>query len=378
MKKLFSTIITIGLLFSVNAYAEKTYLICKEINKNKIDSYSFDGEFVYSGAAKYKITSNTDTVYATFENDTDNEWGFIRIDMITGIMERAHGLVLPGEKNKSAEMFKKNMLFEIFYNCEKTKKKIIKEKTILNDQSSELVVDLLKNTKSILPECEGLNHTKWTNCFTAAQFTDGYIYKGEWKDGLYHGKGKLTLPDGSVETGGWKYGKLEWQKDFDNSKVLNGIWKIKQPVKQFLKESDHNFVEEEIYIHGHWVGFVKADHICQLLATEKEFIPNKNLKKLGIEGNAFVILATNCKNNEGKFGFDNIFIANKGSLVFFQYSTNFEQFFPTFPFKIGGPSPYINSFQRNEVKFIKINKISDKMNKEKFLGKFKHKFSDLN
>jgi len=67
------------------------------------------------------------------------------------------------------------------------------------------------------------------------------------------------------------------------------------------------------------------------------------------------------------------------SLVFFQYSTNFEQFFPTFPiFKIGGPSPYINSFQKNEVKFIKINKISDKMNKEKFLGKFKHKFSDLN
>ena len=114
----------LSLLLSANVFAEKTYLICKEINKNKIDSYSFDNEFVYSGAVKYKITSNTDTVYATFENDTDNEWGFISLDMITGVLERAHGLVLPGEKNKSVRMLKKNMLFEIFYNCEKTKKKI--------------------------------------------------------------------------------------------------------------------------------------------------------------------------------------------------------------------------------------------------------------
>ena len=123
MKKLLR-IVVLGLLFSGNGHsAEKTYLICKEINKTKIDTYSFDNKFVYSGAAKYKILSNTDSVYASFENDPDKEWGFIRIDRITGSLERAHGLILPGEDKKGVIMLKKNMIFEIFYNCEKTEKK---------------------------------------------------------------------------------------------------------------------------------------------------------------------------------------------------------------------------------------------------------------
>jgi len=228
-----------------------------------------------------------------------------------------------------------------------------------------------------LPECKGSNHTKWTDCFTGAKFPDGYTYIGEWKDGLFHGKGKLTLPDGSIETGGWKYGKLKWQIDFDRSKVLNGIWTIKQPIEKFLEETDHNFVEEEIYIYKHWIGFVKTDHICQILSTEKEFISNKNSKKFGVKGQSFVILLTNCKSKKGKFGLDNLFIANKGSLVLFQYSPNFEVQF-TFSINTLLPNRYIDAFDREEVKFTKINKISDNMNEEKFLGKFKHKFKDLN
>ena len=60
----------------------------------------------------------------------------------------------------------------------------------------------LANAESLLPKCEGSNHTKWTDCFRGAKFTDGKIYIGEWKDGQFHGKGKLTFPDGSVEIGG--------------------------------------------------------------------------------------------------------------------------------------------------------------------------------
>ena len=122
MKK-FLGIVVLGLLWSGTLYAERTFLICKEVNKSKIDTYSFDKEFVYSGAAKYKINSNTDTIYASFENDPTREWGFISINRVSGTLERAHGLVMPGEDHKKVRMMKKNKLFEIFYNCQKTDKK---------------------------------------------------------------------------------------------------------------------------------------------------------------------------------------------------------------------------------------------------------------
>ena len=114
------------------------------------------------------------------------------------------------------------------------------------------------------------------------------------------------------------------------------------------------------------------------MSTEHPFIVSKNSKKFGVKENSFVILITNCKSNEDRFGFDNIFIANKGDLVLFQYSTDFEEFFRTFPFKIGGPSPYLNSFERDELKFVKINNVTREMDENKFLGQFKHKFEDLN
>jgi hypothetical protein len=32
-------------------------------------------------------------------------------------------------------------------------------------------------------------------------WTDGSIYKGEWRNGIQHGKGKTILPDGSEKDG---------------------------------------------------------------------------------------------------------------------------------------------------------------------------------
>ena len=210
--------------------------------------------------------------------------------------------------------------------------------------------------------------------------TTGTKYVGEWKDDKRHGQGTYRWADGTIDKGIWKYGKLEWQIDFKYKKFLKGIWTINQPMDLFLNESKsgHNFVDEEMYMYKKWIGFANADHLCEILGTAHEFIPSKNLKKFGVKGTAFVVLQTNCKNNEGRFGFDNIFIANKGDLVLFQYSTDFEEQFFTFPFKIGGPSPYLNSFERDELKFVKINNVTREMDENKFLGQFKHKFWDLN
>ena len=95
MKKAIA-IIVFGLLWCNVGFAEKTFLICKEKNKDRIDTYSFDTENIYSGAAKYKIITNNDIIYGIFENDPKVEWGYISIDRIEGILERAHGLIAPG------------------------------------------------------------------------------------------------------------------------------------------------------------------------------------------------------------------------------------------------------------------------------------------
>ena len=201
----------------------------------------------------------------------------------------------------------------------------------------------------------------------------GTKYVGEWKDGKRHGQGTYTWADGTIDKGIWKYGKLEWQIDFDRTKILDGVWTINQPMDSFF----HNFVDEKIYVYKKWIGFVKPDFLCEILSTEHEFIPSKNLKKFGVKGTAFVVLQTNCKSNEDRFGFDNIFIANKGDLVLFQYSTDFEEPFDTFPFKIGGPSPYLNSFERDELKFVQINNVTKEIDENKYLGQFRHKFISL-
>lgn len=123
MGGLIKYIVVFIFLLSSTVYAERTYLECKEENKDKTDTYSFDDNFVYSGATKYRITSNNDIIHSIFENSPNLEWGYIFINRISGHLERAHGLIGQGKTYKSEMMFKRNLLFQINYNCKKTVKK---------------------------------------------------------------------------------------------------------------------------------------------------------------------------------------------------------------------------------------------------------------
>ena len=58
-----------------------------------------------------------------------------------------------------------------------------------------------------LPECEGDNSTKWNNCEGTGLTKGGDGYKGEWKNGLPHGKGTFTWADGAKHVGEFKDGK---------------------------------------------------------------------------------------------------------------------------------------------------------------------------
>ena len=64
-----------------------------------------------------------------------------------------------------------------------------------------------------LPPCPGTYSQSWTNCYGTFVFAkkDGEkvaeSYKGEYKNGLYHGKGRYTYSDETYYDGEWKNGK---------------------------------------------------------------------------------------------------------------------------------------------------------------------------
>ena len=66
--------------------------------------------------------------------------------------------------------------------------------------------------QSSLPECEGADYNKWTNCHGTMTFTNGNKYVGEWKDGDLHGQGTYTWASSeSKYVGGFKDGKRHGQ-----------------------------------------------------------------------------------------------------------------------------------------------------------------------
>lgn len=116
MKKLLS-ILVLSLLFSGSAYSEEIFISCKEIDKEKIDRYSFDDQYVYSGKAKYKVINSDHIVVAHWLESPKTEWGYIIINRLSGSLDRAHGVITEDLDYQTALKYKRNKLFEINYNC---------------------------------------------------------------------------------------------------------------------------------------------------------------------------------------------------------------------------------------------------------------------
>ncbi|MEJ6563884.1 MAG: cytoplasmic protein [Burkholderiales bacterium] len=59
-----------------------------------------------------------------------------------------------------------------------------------------------------LSPCIGAyNAFTWTDCFGIDTHASGSIYRGDWLDGKYNGKGTKTYSSGEKYTGDWKNGK---------------------------------------------------------------------------------------------------------------------------------------------------------------------------
>ena len=87
-----------------------------------------------------------------------------------------------------------------------------------------------------LPKCKGADYTKWTNCYGQFKFPR-IEYKGEWKDGNFHGKGILREAWGAIYVGDFKNNLAEgnggqedpdgswWEGEIKNDKLNGkGIW----------------------------------------------------------------------------------------------------------------------------------------------------------
>jgi hypothetical protein len=208
---------------------------------------------------------------------------------------------------------------------------------------------------SSLPECQGspLNESNWQE-------------SSEWNNC----QGAVTFFEGLSEEGEWIYGKLKWQSEYNRNEHLSGIWEIKT-----------NSINEKIYFYDQWIGFLNSDLVCQILFTEKPFIRNKNAKDYGVKNLTFIVLGTNCKTHkfqeEFQTSFDNVFIANEGELVLFQtkiLKENEETGYLNRTFPNGA---LYNSFEKKDVGFLMLKRITKNISKEDFLSKFKHKFKSL-
>jgi hypothetical protein len=87
------------------------------------------------------------------------------------------------------------------------------------------IPDEYKITSS-LPACAGSGYKKWNSCYGEFKFPR-IVYKGEWKNGTFHGKGILKEAWGDIYVGDFKnnladgYGK---QYEYKDGKKTGGWW----------------------------------------------------------------------------------------------------------------------------------------------------------
>ena len=112
-----------------------------------------------------------------------------------------------------------------------------------------------------LPNCEGTDYTKWTNCYGEFKFPRN-IYKGEWKDGQFHGQGVLKEAWGGIYVGSFKnnladgFGKQVekdgswWECEIKND-LCNGKGKWVYADGSFY---EGEFKDSNAHGYGKWIG----------------------------------------------------------------------------------------------------------------------------
>ena len=94
-------------------------------------------------------------------------------------------------------------------------------------------------------------------------------YDGEYKDGKYHGEGRLSYSNGDEYSGGWKDGKYdgEGELSYSNGDVYFGGWKD----GKYHGEGRLEYSNEDVYL-GEWKAGKKHGYIKMYLNNGEEFV----------------------------------------------------------------------------------------------------------
>ena len=68
--------------------------------------------------------------------------------------------------------------------------------------------------QSNLPDCNGTDITRWSNCYGTGDFVTGHKYVDEWQEGKPNGQGTFTYVDGSQYIGQFRDGKFNGKGTF--------------------------------------------------------------------------------------------------------------------------------------------------------------------
>ena len=109
--------------------------------------------------------------------------------------------------------------------------------------------------QSSLPECEGADYNKRTNCHGTMTWSDGGKYVGEFKNRKLHGQGTHTRPDGYKYVGEFKNNQRHGQgtATYADGRIEKGNWK-KGKIVRSKKEKAEAREDENI---------AKAQNVCR-------------------------------------------------------------------------------------------------------------------
>jgi len=106
--------------------------------------------------------------------------------------------------------------------------------------------------QSNLPDCQGSDTTKWSNCTGTKTFPNGAKYVGEFKDGKLHGQGTGTFADGSKYVGEHKDEKFSGQGTGTYSNGDKYVGEFKDSKRN--GQGTYTFTSGENYVGEHKDG----------------------------------------------------------------------------------------------------------------------------
>ena len=96
--------------------------------------------------------------------------------------------------------------------------------------------------QSKLPNCQGLDTSRWNNCFGVEAYPSKSRYVGEFINGKPHGQGAFHASNGTISEGIWADGKLVRSLSLQQAVVTNQAVSVSSAKSNYSHKSSHILV----------------------------------------------------------------------------------------------------------------------------------------